>query len=98
LTLNASGTSGQVVISDAVGNTADLASLTVNATAMALNGSGVNTTGSQSYNGNITLGNTVNARASGASAIITAPVVVIVSETVWMRDGRLSTRTPNVGS
>ena len=35
---------------------------------------------------------------SQASAIITAPVVVIVSETVWMRDGRLSSRTPNVGS
>jgi mucin-19 len=56
----------------ALGNSADLASLTVNATAIALNGSGVNTTGSQSYSGNITLGNTVNARASGASAIITA--------------------------
>ena len=35
---------------------------------------------------------------SQASAIITAPVVVIVSDTVWMRDGRLSSRTPNVGS
>ena len=35
---------------------------------------------------------------SHASAIITAPVVVIVSDTVWMRDGRLSSRTPNVGS
>ncbi len=33
-----------------------------------------------------------------ASAIITAPVVVIVNDTVWMRDGRLSSRTPNVGS
>ena len=35
---------------------------------------------------------------SQASAIITAPVVVMVSETVWMRDGRLSSRTPKVGS
>ena len=35
---------------------------------------------------------------SHASAIITAPVVVIVSDTVWIRDGRLSSRTPNVGS
>jgi hypothetical protein len=35
---------------------------------------------------------------SQASAIITAPVVVMVSETVWMRDGRFSSRTPNVGS
>ena len=35
---------------------------------------------------------------SQASAIITAPVVVIVSDTVWMRDGRLSSRTPKVGS
>ena len=35
---------------------------------------------------------------SQASAIITAPVVVIVSETVWIRDGRFSSRTPNVGS
>ena len=35
---------------------------------------------------------------SQASAIITAPVVVIVSDTVWIRDGRLSSRTPNVGS
>ena len=35
---------------------------------------------------------------SHASAIITAPVVVMVSDTVWMRDGRLSSRTPNVGS
>ena len=33
-----------------------------------------------------------------ASAIITAPVVVIVNDTVWMRDGRLSSRTPKVGS
>ena len=33
-----------------------------------------------------------------ASAIITAPVVVIVNDTVWIRDGRLSSRTPNVGS
>ena len=33
-----------------------------------------------------------------ASAIMTAPVVVIVNDTVWMRDGRLSSRTPNVGS
>ena len=30
--------------------------------------------------------------------MMTAPVVVIVSDTVWMRDGRLSSRTPNVGS
>ena len=35
---------------------------------------------------------------SQARAIITAPVVVMVRETVWMRDGRLSSRTPNVGS
>ena len=35
---------------------------------------------------------------SQAKAIITAPVVVIVNDTVWMRDGRLSSRTPNVGS
>lgn len=35
---------------------------------------------------------------SQASAIITAPVVVMVSDTVWMRDGRFSSRTPNVGS
>ena len=35
---------------------------------------------------------------SQASAIITAPVVVMVSETVWIRDGRLSSRTPNDGS
>lgn len=35
---------------------------------------------------------------SQASAIMTAPVVVIVNDTVWMRDGRLSSRTPNVGS
>ena len=35
---------------------------------------------------------------SQASAIITAPVVVIVSDTVWMREGRLSSRTPKVGS
>lgn len=35
---------------------------------------------------------------SHASAIITAPVVVIVRDTVWIRDGRLSNRTPNVGS
>ena len=35
---------------------------------------------------------------SHASVIITAPVVVIVSETVWIRDGRFSSRTPNVGS
>ena len=35
---------------------------------------------------------------SQASAIMTAPVVVIVSDTVWMRDGRLSSRTPKVGS
>ncbi len=35
---------------------------------------------------------------SQARAIITAPVVVIVSDTVWMRDGRLSSRTPKVGS
>ena len=35
---------------------------------------------------------------SHASVIITAPVVVMVSDTVWMRDGRLSSRTPNVGS
>lgn len=35
---------------------------------------------------------------SQASAIITAPVVVMVSETVWIRDGRLSNRTPKVGS
>ena len=35
---------------------------------------------------------------SQASAIMTAPVVVIVSDTVWIRDGRLSNRTPNVGS
>ena len=35
---------------------------------------------------------------SQASAIITAPVVVIVSETVWIREGRLSSRTPKVGS
>ena len=35
---------------------------------------------------------------SQASAIITAPVVVIVSDTVWIRDGRLSSRTPKVGS
>ena len=35
---------------------------------------------------------------SHASAIITAPVVVMVSDTVWMRDGRFSSRTPNVGS
>ncbi len=34
---------------------------------------------------------------SQASAIITAPVVVMVSDTVWMRDGRLSSRTPKVG-
>ena len=33
-----------------------------------------------------------------ARAIITAPVVVIVNDTVCMRDGRLSSRTPNVGS
>src|ERR1700757_303351 len=33
-----------------------------------------------------------------ASAIITAPVVVIVNDTVWIRDGRLSNRTPKVGS
>ncbi len=33
-----------------------------------------------------------------ASAIMTAPVVVIVNDTVWIRDGRLSSRTPNVGS
>lgn len=33
-----------------------------------------------------------------ASAIMTAPVVVIVNDTVWMREGRLSNRTPNVGS
>jgi hypothetical protein len=33
-----------------------------------------------------------------ASAIMTAPVVVIVKDTVWIRDGRLSNRTPNVGS
>jgi mucin-19 len=72
LVLNASNTSGRVVVLSALGNTADLASLTVNATAIAMNGSGVNTTGSQSYSGNITLGNTVTARASGASAIITA--------------------------
>jgi hypothetical protein len=38
----------------------------------ALNGSGVSTTGSQSFSGNITLGNTVTARASGTNAIITA--------------------------
>ncbi len=36
--------------------------------------------------------------SSQPSAIITAPVVVIVSETVWIRDGRLSSRTPKVGS
>ena len=35
---------------------------------------------------------------SQASAIITAPVVVIVNETVAMRDGKLSNRTPKVGS
>ena len=35
---------------------------------------------------------------SQASAIMTAPVVVIVRDTVWIRDGRLSSRTPNVGS
>ena len=35
---------------------------------------------------------------SQASAIITAPVVVIVSDTVAIRDGRFSSRTPNVGS
>ena len=35
---------------------------------------------------------------SQASAIMTAPVVVIVNDTVWIRDGRLSSRTPNVGS
>ncbi len=29
---------------------------------------------------------------------MTAPVVVIVSDTVWMREGRLSSRTPKVGS
>ena len=29
---------------------------------------------------------------------MTAPVVVIVSDTVWMREGRFSSRTPNVGS
>ena len=29
---------------------------------------------------------------------MTAPVVVIVNDTVWIRDGRLSSRTPNVGS
>ena len=33
-----------------------------------------------------------------ARAIMTAPVVVIVNDTVWIRDGRLSSRTPNVGS
>src|ERR1700757_3532527 len=35
---------------------------------------------------------------SQASAIMTAPVVVIVNDTVWIRDGRLSNRTPKVGS
>ena len=35
---------------------------------------------------------------SHASAIITAPVVVMVSDTVWIRDGRLRRRTPKVGS
>ena len=35
---------------------------------------------------------------SQARVIITAPVVVIVRETVWIRDGRLSSRTPKVGS
>ena len=33
-----------------------------------------------------------------ASAIITAPVVVMVNDTVWIREGRLISRTPNVGS
>ena len=33
-----------------------------------------------------------------ASAIITAPVVVMVSDTVWIRDGRFKRRTPKVGS
>jgi hypothetical protein len=71
LVLNASNTTGRVVVLSALGNTADLASLTVNASAIALNGSSVNTTGSQTFSGNITLGNTVTARASGANAIIT---------------------------
>ncbi|CFR95030.1 Uncharacterised protein [Mycobacterium tuberculosis] len=35
---------------------------------------------------------------SQASAIMTAPVVVMVNDTVWIRDGRLSSRTPKVGS
>ena len=35
---------------------------------------------------------------TGMFTIITAPVVVMVSETVWIRDGRFSTRTPKVGS
>ena len=35
---------------------------------------------------------------SQARAIITAPVVVMVNDTVWIRDGRFSRRTPNVGS
>jgi hypothetical protein len=35
---------------------------------------------------------------SQASTMITTPVTVMVRATVWMRDGRLSNRTPNTGS
>jgi hypothetical protein len=70
LTLNVSNTSGRAVVLGAYGNTAALASVTINATAIALNGSSVNTTGNQTYTGPITLGANTNLTASAANAIV----------------------------
>jgi hypothetical protein len=69
LSLNSSG-GGSLVLNGALGNTAALANVTLNAATLTLNGSSVNTTGNQSYTGAVTLTQNTVLQSSGANATI----------------------------
>jgi hypothetical protein len=70
LTINASGTSGSVVLNGTLGNASALGTLTVNATTITMNGSSVNSTGNQTYTGAVTLAQNTVLQSTGANASI----------------------------
>jgi hypothetical protein len=70
LTINASGTSGSVVLNGTLGNSSALGTLTVNAANITMNGSSVNSTGNQTYTGAVTLAQNTVLESTGSNATI----------------------------